>query len=71
MKRIRSGGWLASAPVRLINDRATLTWNSDKAYLADLARRGLPVIPTELVDRPGLYRNLWNIQTGHAEIVED
>ena len=44
-------GWLASVPVRLINDRATLTWNSDKAYLADLARRGLPVIPTELVER--------------------
>lgn len=44
-------GWLASVPVRLINDRATLIWNSDKAYLADLARRGLPVIPTELVER--------------------
>ena len=43
--------WLATVPVRLINDRATLQWNSDKAYLADLARRGLPVIPTELIER--------------------
>jgi glutathione synthase/RimK-type ligase-like ATP-grasp enzyme len=44
-------GWLASVPVRLINDRTTLIWNSDKAYLADLERRGLPVIPTELIER--------------------
>lgn len=43
--------WLAAVPVRLINDRATLIWNSDKAYLADLANRGLPVITTELVER--------------------
>lgn len=43
--------WLASVPVWLINDRATLIWNSDKAYLADLARHGLPVIPTELIER--------------------
>lgn len=43
--------WLAEVPVPLINDRATLIWNSDKSYLADLARRGLPVIPTELVER--------------------
>lgn len=49
-------GWLASVPVRLINDRATLIWNSDKAYLADLARRGLPVIPTELVERDATVR---------------
>lgn len=43
--------WLAEVPVPLINDRATLIWNSDKSYLADLARRGLPVIPTELIER--------------------
>ena len=43
--------WLAAVPVPLINDRATLIWNSDKSYLADLARRGLPAIPTELVER--------------------
>lgn len=43
--------WLAEVPVPLINDRATLIWNSDKSYLADLARRGLPVIPTEIIER--------------------
>lgn len=43
--------WLAAVPVPLINDRATLIWNSDKSYLVDLARRGLPVIPTELIER--------------------
>lgn len=46
--------WLAEVPVPLINDRATLLWNSDKSYLADLARRGLPVIPTELIERGAL-----------------
>ena len=49
-------GWLASVPVRLINDRATLIWNSDKAYLADLARCGLPVIQTELIERDATVR---------------
>jgi glutathione synthase/RimK-type ligase-like ATP-grasp enzyme len=43
--------WVEAVPVRLINDRATLLWNSEKSYLADLTRRGLPVIPTELVER--------------------
>lgn len=43
--------WLAQVPVPLINPRATLIWNSDKSYLDDLARRGLPVIPTELIER--------------------
>ena len=31
---------------RVLNDPATLRWNSDKRYLADLAARGLPVVPT-------------------------
>ncbi len=43
----RVGRW-----TRLWNPAATVRWNSHKSYLLDLAKRGLPVIPTEL-PRPG------------------
>jgi hypothetical protein len=36
----------ASAVPRLRNDAAVLRWNSDKTYLRDLERLGLPVVPT-------------------------
>lgn len=39
----------AAAP--LLNPRATVIWNSDKAYLRDLEARGLPVVPTEWADQ--------------------
>jgi hypothetical protein len=38
-------GWADSVP-RLRNDPALLRWNTDKAYLRDLERAGLPVVPT-------------------------
>ena len=31
---------------RLVNPAAVLEWNTDKAYLVDLAEAGLPVVPT-------------------------
>jgi hypothetical protein len=37
--------WAAAVP-RLRNDAAVLRWNSDKTYLRDLERLGLPVVPT-------------------------
>lgn len=37
---------------RLVNDPAVLRWCSDKHYLAELADRGAPVIPTTLI-HPG------------------
>jgi hypothetical protein len=37
--------WAGSAP-RLRNDAALLRWNTDKTYLRDLERAGLPVVPT-------------------------
>jgi hypothetical protein len=42
-------GWLdAVAPLtRLVNDAATLRWNSDKRYLAELDASGVPIVPTE------------------------
>jgi hypothetical protein len=38
-------GWAGSVP-RLRNDVALLRWNTDKTYLRDLERAGLPVVPT-------------------------
>jgi glutathione synthase/RimK-type ligase-like ATP-grasp enzyme len=38
-------GWAASVP-RLRNPVELLRWNTDKTYLRDLARAGLPVVPT-------------------------
>jgi len=37
----------------LYNPLETIEWNTDKRYLADLAERGFPVVPTTFVD-PGL-----------------
>ncbi|MGY1643279.1 RimK family alpha-L-glutamate ligase [Geodermatophilus sp. SYSU D00703] len=37
--------WAAAVP-RLRNDPAVLRWNTDKTYLRDLDRAGLPVVPT-------------------------
>jgi glutathione synthase/RimK-type ligase-like ATP-grasp enzyme len=44
-------GWTASVP-RLANPAATVAWNVDKRYLAELADAGVPTIPTTYV-RPG------------------
>jgi glutathione synthase/RimK-type ligase-like ATP-grasp enzyme len=47
-------GWAraTAAVTRLRNDPAVLTWNTDKAYLAELADAGVPVVPTTVL-RPG------------------
>jgi len=37
--------WAAEVP-RLLNPAPVLAWNSDKAYLQDLAAAGVPVVPT-------------------------
>lgn len=34
---------------RLLNPPAVVEWNTDKRYLADLAARGIPVVPTTFV----------------------
>lgn len=43
--------WCESVP-QLRNAPDIVRWNTDKAYLLDLAVRGLPIVPTALV-RPG------------------
>jgi glutathione synthase/RimK-type ligase-like ATP-grasp enzyme len=37
--------------VRLVNPPALLRWNGDKAYLAELADRGVPTVPTISVEQ--------------------
>lgn len=41
--------WLENLPVPVWNAKATVKWNSDKHYLADVAAAGLPVIPTKYI----------------------
>ena len=51
--------WLAfldrmeQARVPLLNPPALLRWNGDKAYLAELAERGVPTVPTLAVESCG------------------
>ena len=35
----------------MVNDAPTVRWNLDKHYLADLASRGVPVVPTRFLER--------------------
>lgn len=44
--------WARSVP-RLANPADIVEWNSDKRYLTDLARAGLPVVPTTWVSDDG------------------
>lgn len=45
--------WLeqVSPLTRLINPLATVTWNADKHYLADLEAAGVPIVPTVFIER--------------------
>jgi hypothetical protein len=43
--------WSRRVP-RILNEPRTLAWNTDKRYLTDLTRDGLPVIPTRFLS-PG------------------
>lgn len=44
-------GWAARLP-RLLNPLHVITWNTDKRYLDELARAGVPVVPTRFLE-PG------------------
>jgi hypothetical protein len=41
--------WAAGVP-RLANDAATVTWNTDKRYLATLADAGVAIVPTAWIE---------------------
>jgi glutathione synthase/RimK-type ligase-like ATP-grasp enzyme len=36
----------AAAATAIKNDRTLIHWNADKSYLSELARRGVPIVPT-------------------------
>jgi glutathione synthase/RimK-type ligase-like ATP-grasp enzyme len=54
---LRADEWFArldaleAAGARLANPAATLRWNTTKTYLAELAGKGAPVVPTIALDR--------------------
>lgn len=64
--------WLARADreTRVCNPSSTVRWNMDKHYLADLAGRGVPVVPSVFLDR-GSARSLADVlaDTGWDEAV--
>lgn len=45
--------WLPAVAeqTRLVNPLSTVQWNADKHYLRDLAAKGIPVAPTEFLER--------------------
>ncbi|WP_034284903.1 ATP-grasp domain-containing protein [Schaalia suimastitidis] len=53
--------WARSVP-RLLNHADVLDWNTDKHYLAELAQRGLPTIPTAWLE-PGQNLSKHQIHT--------
>jgi hypothetical protein len=40
------------AGTTLLNPPAVIRWNMHKSYLQDLASRGIPIVPTELIETP-------------------
>lgn len=52
----------------LLGSAAVMAWNADKSYLLDLAE-DLPVVPTELVDAPGLVPALEAGLARHGTVV--
>ncbi len=43
--------WAERLPVPLYNPADTVRWNTHKSYLRDLESRGVPVVPTEWLER--------------------
>lgn len=54
LRRAEFLGWAraTAAVTRLHNDPDVLAWSTDKAYLAELAAAGVPIVPTTVL-RPG------------------
>jgi len=44
-------GWCARMPA-LLNPVDVIAWNTDKAYLRDLERAGIPIVPTTWITAP-------------------
>ncbi|HUA81098.1 MAG TPA: hypothetical protein VL997_12050 [Dyella sp.] len=54
--------------VTTINDTHTLRWNSDKRYLLDLERQGIPIIPTRVVQGNALQDVALSLSDRHVVI---
>ncbi|BDU15473.1 ATP-grasp domain-containing protein [Lysobacter auxotrophicus] len=60
-----------SSQTRLINPLPVVRWNTDKHYLADLAARGVPVVPTAFVEPDGeALPALQDFLAAHADAAE-
>ena len=59
--------WVQSLGPKVRNSLHTITWNSDKTYLRDLASVGIEVIPTQFV-LPGATE--WDIPTASDFVVK-
>jgi glutathione synthase/RimK-type ligase-like ATP-grasp enzyme len=66
--------WLASIEpqTKLLNPPSVLKWNFDKRYLGELARAGVPVVPTEFVgdaeEVQAALARVWH--QGHSAILK-
>ena len=58
----------ASAVTRLLNPPDILRWNSDKSYLPELERKGIPVVATRWVGK-GEVLDLTSMLREHGAIV--
>ncbi len=54
---------------RLVNAAAVLRWNTHKRYLTELIDRGVPTVPTALVERGSTLADLWALLPGSLELV--
>lgn len=61
---------IEASSCRVLNPLDGLRWNMDKAYLVELAARGVPVVPTRLASSaaPEALQS-WLLAEGHAEAV--
>ena len=50
--------WLAQLPIPTINNKDLLLWNSDKRYLIELEKHGIPIIPTQVASASQLQATL-------------
>ena len=57
--------WAERVPVPLWNPPSLLRWNSHKRYLAELAARGVPVVPTEIASGAAA-----RLETAHEIVVK-
>jgi glutathione synthase/RimK-type ligase-like ATP-grasp enzyme len=58
--------WLDALQLPVRNTADVVTWNSNKSYLLDLERAGVPTVPTQILENPG--QDL-HVADGFAEVV--